>query len=118
MFHVVVPAARGIDIADAVIIVRCRSGIGARALGAANWWSLGHGWSSCAVNARRSTAFLEVAELAPPQEQLPASALRDTMEDDKREAKRTGNEPAPLLMIAVAVVPLIAIVAWLLGVFG
>lgn len=40
------------------------------------------------------------------------------MEDDKREAERTGNEPAPLLMIAVAVVPLIAIVAWLLGVFG
>lgn len=39
-------------------------------------------------------------------------------EDDKREAKRTGNEPAPLLMIAVAVVPLLAIVAWLLGVFG
>ena len=25
------------------------------------------------------------------------------MEDDKREAKRTGNEPAPLLMIAVAI---------------
>ncbi|WP_283810850.1 hypothetical protein [Rhodopseudomonas sp. BR0C11] len=40
------------------------------------------------------------------------------MEDDKRKAKRIGNEPAPLLMIAVAVIPLIAIVAWLLGVFG
>ncbi|WP_013503762.1 MULTISPECIES: hypothetical protein [Rhodopseudomonas] len=40
------------------------------------------------------------------------------MNDDKLDAKRTGNEPAPLLLLAVALVPLIGIVAWLLGLFG
>ncbi|MFZ5737776.1 hypothetical protein BJ123_11184 [Rhodopseudomonas thermotolerans] len=40
------------------------------------------------------------------------------MEDDKLDAKRTGNEPAPILLLAIAVVPLIAIVAWLMGLFG
>lgn len=40
------------------------------------------------------------------------------MEDDKLDAKRTGNEPAPILLLAIAVVPLIAIVAWLVGLFG
>lgn len=29
-----------------------------------------------------------------------------------------GNEPAPLMLIAVAVVPLLAIAGWFLGVFG
>jgi len=40
------------------------------------------------------------------------------MDDDKLEAKRTGNEPAPILLLVVAVAPLIAIAAWLLGLFG
>ncbi|MGO3930223.1 hypothetical protein NP284_18145 [Rhodopseudomonas pseudopalustris] len=41
------------------------------------------------------------------------------MNDDKIDsATRKGNEPAPLLLIAIAVVPLLGIVAWLLGVFG
>ncbi len=29
-----------------------------------------------------------------------------------------GNEPAPLMLIAVAVVPLLAIAGWFLGAFG
>lgn len=29
-----------------------------------------------------------------------------------------GNEPAPLMLIAVAVMPLLAIAGWFLGVFG
>jgi hypothetical protein len=29
-----------------------------------------------------------------------------------------GNEPAPLLLIGVAVVPLLGVVGWLLGLFG
>jgi hypothetical protein len=29
-----------------------------------------------------------------------------------------GNEPSPLLLIAVAVIPLLAILGWFLGLFG
>lgn len=29
-----------------------------------------------------------------------------------------GNEPAPLILIAVAIVPLLAVAGWFLGVFG
>jgi hypothetical protein len=39
------------------------------------------------------------------------------MADDEMKPRRTGNEPAPLLLLAVAVVPLLAIVGWLLGMF-
>lgn len=31
---------------------------------------------------------------------------------------RTGNEPAPLLLLAVALVPLLGVAAWLIGWFG
>jgi nitrate reductase NapE component len=40
------------------------------------------------------------------------------MKDDELDDKRTGNEPAPLLLLAVALVPLLAIAAWMLGAFG
>jgi hypothetical protein len=40
------------------------------------------------------------------------------MADEDSRSDRTGNEPAPLLMIAVAVIPLLAILGWLLGLFG
>jgi hypothetical protein len=36
------------------------------------------------------------------------------MADPDNKPERTGNEPAPLLMIAVGVVPLLAILGWFL----
>jgi hypothetical protein len=36
----------------------------------------------------------------------------------EQEPDRTGNEPAPLLLIAVAVIPLLAVLGWYLGLFG
>ncbi|MDF3812615.1 MULTISPECIES: hypothetical protein [Rhodopseudomonas] len=40
------------------------------------------------------------------------------MADDDLDEKRTGNEPAPLLLIAVALLPLLAVAAWAAGFFG
>lgn len=34
------------------------------------------------------------------------------------DSKRTGNEPAPLLLIAIAVVPLLTVAGWFFGLFG
>jgi hypothetical protein len=34
------------------------------------------------------------------------------------ESDRTGNEPAPLFLIAVGVIPLLAVLGWYLGWFG
>jgi hypothetical protein len=73
------------------------------------------------MNARRWAPFLIAAarrDLHEPGERRWSLALKDVMEDDKLDAKRTGNEPAPILLLAIAVVPLIAIVAWLMGLFG
>jgi len=36
------------------------------------------------------------------------------MTDDPDTKSRTGNEPAPLLMVAVAIIPLLSVAAWLL----
>ena len=36
------------------------------------------------------------------------------MDSDGGPQDRTGNEPAPLLLIAVATVPLLAVAGWLL----
>jgi hypothetical protein len=36
------------------------------------------------------------------------------MTDDPDTEKRTGNEPAPLLILAVAIIPLLGVAAWLL----
>uniref|UniRef100_Q07KG2 Uncharacterized protein n=1 Tax=Rhodopseudomonas palustris (strain BisA53) TaxID=316055 RepID=Q07KG2_RHOP5 len=41
-----------------------------------------------------------------------------SMADDESKPDRTGNEPAPLLLIGVGVIPLLAILGWLLGWFG
>jgi hypothetical protein len=41
-----------------------------------------------------------------------------SMADDKPKPDRTGNEPAPLLLIGVGVAPLLAILGWFLGWFG
>lgn len=40
------------------------------------------------------------------------------MQDDDPDAKQAGNEPAPLLLIAVAFVPLLAVAASYVGLFG
>jgi hypothetical protein len=34
------------------------------------------------------------------------------------KANEEGNEPSPIIMIAVAIVPLLAVVGWFMGVFG
>jgi hypothetical protein len=39
---------------------------------------------------------------------LPQAPLQETAMSD-----RTGNEPAPLMLIGVAVIPIIAVLAWL-----
>jgi len=36
------------------------------------------------------------------------------MDSSDRPTDETGNEPAPLLLIAVAIIPLMAMVGWLL----
>jgi hypothetical protein len=36
------------------------------------------------------------------------------MTDDPDTQRRTGNEPAPLLMLAVAIIPLLGVAGWLL----
>jgi hypothetical protein len=40
------------------------------------------------------------------------------MADDDTDEKRTGNEPAPWLLIAVGVLPLLAAAGWAFGLFG
>jgi hypothetical protein len=37
------------------------------------------------------------------------------MADDERKQSGTGNEPAPILLVGLAVLP---VLGWLLGVFG
>jgi hypothetical protein len=35
-----------------------------------------------------------------------------------RKPNDEGNEPSPIIMIAVALVPLLAVAGWLMGLFG
>ena len=35
-----------------------------------------------------------------------------------RRPNEEGNEPSPIIMIAVAVFPLLAVVGWFMGLFG
>jgi hypothetical protein len=37
---------------------------------------------------------------------------------DDLDSKRTGNEPAPLLLILIAILPLLVVAGWFFGLFG
>ena len=69
-------------------------------------------------NAGTILPFLVVFSLPiMPNRNTEPQLLLTSMAEEK-PTERTGNEPSPLLLIAVAVLPLLGVLGWLVGLFG
>ena len=76
------------------------------------------GTASTGFYAGTVLAFLVVFSLPiMPNRNTEPQLLLTSMAEEK-PTERTGNEPSPLLLIAVAVLPLLGVLGWLVGLFG